>query len=154
MTSRAWMAAVAGGAALALAACGGGGSPTDSSSSGVVSGSTTTRLSTSHNAGRDCTSCHRDFGIAGTVYNAAGSSALAGATIRFTSAPDGGGTVLLTLTSDGSGNFRTSQSLAFSGGSVYVDAAGSSGTRSAMKAAVASGGCNSCHDSSRRITAS
>jgi hypothetical protein len=46
-----------------------------------------------------------------------------------------------------------SQPLSFSWG-VYVDAAGAGGTRSAMKAAVTSGACNSCHGSSRRITAS
>jgi hypothetical protein len=146
---RTWMAAVAGGAVLAAVACGSGGSPTQATS-GVSSGQ---RLSSSHNAGRDCTSCHRDFTVAGTVYGASGSSALAGATIRFTTAPDGGGTLLLTLTSDASGNFRSSQSLGFGPG-VYVDAAGPSGTRSPMKAALPSGACNSCHDSSKRITAS
>jgi cytochrome c556 len=148
------MALVAGGAAVAavgVMACGGGGAPTSGSSTPVVS-STSTGLSTSHNAGRDCTACHRDFAVAGTVYGSVGSSPLAGATIRFTSAPDGGGTALLTLTSDASGNFRTSQNLSFASG-VYVDAAGARGTRSAMKAAVTSGACNSCHDSSRRITA-
>jgi len=147
---RAWVAAAAGGAALAVVGCGGGSSPTQATSGGGSSSGQ--RLSSSHNAGRDCTSCHRDFAIAGTVYAAGGASPLAGATIRFTTAPDGGGPLLLTLTSDASGNFRSSQSPGF-GSAVYVDAAGPSGARSAMKAAVTSGACNSCHDASRRITA-
>lgn len=135
-------------AALGLAtltiACGGGSGPT--SSAGGGGGRTT-----SHNAGRDCLACHRDFGVAGTVYRADGST-YSGATVRLTSAANGGGSVVLSLTSDASGNFYASRSVGFGTG-LYTDVAGTSGSSRAMTASVTSGACNSCHDSRNRIRA-
>ena len=144
-----WMVAAVFGA-LASVACGGGASSSVTSSGSASSSGS--RVTTSHNAGRDCTACHREFAIAGTVYKTDAGTPLTGATIRLTSAADGAGAVLLSLTSDGSGNFYTRQSVGFGSG-VYVDVAGASGTRRGMKAAVTSGACNSCHGGSQRVTA-
>jgi hypothetical protein len=72
-------------------------------------------------------------------------------TRRSTSA-SGGGSVVLSLTSDAAGNFYTSQSVGFGAG-LYADVAGTSGARRSMVAAVTSGACNSCHDTSNRIRA-
>ena len=139
-----WLAA-----ALALgtlaAACGGGGAPTSTTAGGGGS------RGSSHNAGRDCLTCHREFGVAGTVYRADG-SAYPGATVRLTTAPSGGGSVALSLTSDGSGNFSASRSVGFGSG-LYTDVTGGTGAPRAMTAAVTSGACNSCHDSQNRIRA-
>jgi hypothetical protein len=135
-------------AALALAAvtaaCGG-------SSTSAPTGPAAGGSRSSHNAGQDCLRCHRDFGVAGTVYRADG-SAYSGATVRLTTGAGGGGSVVLTLTSDASGNFYTSQSVGFGSG-LYSDAAGTGGARRSMAAAVTSGACNSCHDASNRIRA-
>lgn len=128
---------------LAAAACGGG-SPTSP-------GGTTTPSSpsqTSHNAGRDCTGCH-GFTVAGTAYRSDGTAAR-GATIRLTTARAGGGTTLLTLTADGSGNFYSGTSVNFGAG-LHTDAAGSSGTVRPMDATITSGACNRCHTGSSRI---
>lgn len=136
-------------APLALVALGagcGGSSPT-SSADGGGGGS-----AASHNAGRDCLACHRgEFGVAGTVYRVDG-SAYPGATVRVTTALDGGGSVVLTVTADASGNFYASRSVAFGSG-LYTDVTGTGGARRAMKAAVTGGACNSCHDASNRIRA-
>jgi hypothetical protein len=125
---------------MVAAGCGGGSDGSPSSPSGSGGGAS---LGSSHNAGRNCLQCHNNFRLAGTVWNASGSAGVARATVRVTSAPEGGGSVLATLTSDASGNFYTSQSVAL--GSAYVDVAGASGTRHSMKAALTSGACNSCH---------
>jgi len=138
-------------AALALAtvtaAC--GGSSTSAPTSPGTGGGGGSR--TSHNAGQDCLRCHREFGVAGTVYRTDG-SAYSGATVRLTTAASGGGSAVLTLTSDAAGNFYTSQSVGFGSG-LYTDVAGTGGARRSMVAAVTSGACNSCHDASNRIRA-
>jgi hypothetical protein len=134
---------------LAAAACGGSSpaSPSGSSSSSSTSGGTSSSR-TSHNAGRDCTSCH-SFTVAGTAYKADG-SAYSGAVIKVTSGSAGSGSVLATVTSDASGNFYTSASVAFGPG-VYVNAAGTTGVTRSMTSAITSGGCNRCHTSANRL---
>lgn len=106
---------------------------------------------TTHNAGKNCLGCH-GFTAAGTIYNAS-LSAKSGATIQFTTAANGGGTVLGTFTSDQSGNFHTSSAISFGQG-VYVSVKGSGATQY-MQSAITSGGCNGCHNGSgtARITA-
>jgi hypothetical protein len=101
----------------------------------------------SHNTGKNCLGCHSNFKLAGSVYNSGLSSPLSGVQIKVTTEPDGAGTVLATLTSDGKGNFYTSGSLNFGTG-VYVSAEGSSGTVKYMDDAITSGACNSCHGTS------
>jgi hypothetical protein len=134
---------------LAAAACGGSSpaSPSGSSSSSSTSGGTSSSR-TSHNAGRDCTSCH-SFTVAGTAYKADG-SVYSGAVIKLTSASAGSGAVIATLTSDASGNFYTSASVLFGSG-VYVNAAGTTGATRSMTGAITSGGCNRCHTSANRL---
>jgi hypothetical protein len=101
----------------------------------------------SHNAGRNCLSCHTNFKLAGSVYGKSLSSAYSGATINVTSQASGAGTVLATLTSDNSGNFYTGSTINFGTG-VFVSVKGTSGTVKNMGAAITSGACNSCHGSS------
>ena len=133
---------------VALGAACGGSSPTSSAPGGGGGGGSVA----SHNAGRDCLTCHRsEFGMAGTVYRVDGPT-YPGATVRLTTAPAGGGTVVLSLTADASGNFYASRSVAFGSG-LYVDVTGTGGARRAMEAAVTGGACNSCHDASNRIRA-
>jgi len=144
-----WLAAALAGAALAVA-CGGGSDPGPTGAPGTATGGGS-RLTTSHNAGRDCLGCHRDFRVAGTVYRADG-SAYPGATVRLTTATDGGGTVVVSVSTDASGNFYSSQGVSFGSG-LYADVAGTAGARRYMRASVTSGACNSCHDASNRIRA-
>ena len=71
----------------------------------------------SHNAGQNCMNCHRTngtaasriFTVAGTVYLNNG-SAQTNATVVLT--PSGSNTAQATLTTDGSGNFYTTQAVA------------------------------------------
>lgn len=73
-----------------------------------------------------------------------------GATIRLTAEASGGGSVVASLTADGSGNFYTSNTVNLGPG-VYATATGTSGIATAMSAAVTSRACNSCHTTGRRI---
>lgn len=136
-------------AVLAAAACGGGGSPSAPSTASTSTSGGGTAGRTSHNAGRDCTTCH-SFTLAGTAYRSDGATIYAGATIKVTSGANGGGTVLATLTSDASGNFYASAPVAFGSG-VYVSAAGTGGVTRSMSGAITSGGCNRCHTSASRL---
>ena len=132
---------------LALAGCGGSSSSSPSSPSGTAGTSTTGR--TSHNAGRDCTSCH-GFTVSGTVYRADGVTANPGATVRVTSAAVNGGTVAATLTADASGNFYTSTAVGFGTG-LFTSVVGAAGTVRSMSGVVTNGACNRCHTTGSRI---
>ena len=136
-------------AALFAVACGGDGAPSapSSASTSTTTGGTSGR--TSHNAGRDCTTCH-SFTLAGTAYRTDGATVYAGATIKLTSGSNGGGTVLATLSSDASGNFYSSTPVSFGSG-VFVSASGTTGTTRSMTAAITSGACNRCHTSGSRL---
>jgi hypothetical protein len=134
--------------ALATACGGSASSPTGSASGSATGGGT--RLTTSHNAGRDCLGCHRNFAVAGTLYRADG-SAYPGASVRLTTAAAGGGAVVLSVSTDASGNFYTTQAVGFGSG-LYADAAGT-GARRSKTAPVTSGACNSCHDAQNRLRA-
>ena len=124
---------------VALAACGGGSdTPTTPSSPGT----------SSHNAGRDCLQCH-NFSVAGTVYRADG-SAHPGAVVRLTTGAQGAGDVVASLTTDGAGNFYTSQAVSWGDG-LYTDVSGAGGTRVPMQASISGGACNSCHAGADRI---
>jgi hypothetical protein len=125
--------------------CGGGSSPTSPSSSSGSGNST----STSHNAGRDCTSCH-GFTVAGTAYKADGDTPYPGVTVRLTAERLGGSTVVATLTSDGSGNFYTGAIVDFGAG-LSVTVTSGAGNASSMTAAITSGACNRCHTTGSRV---
>jgi mono/diheme cytochrome c family protein len=65
--------------------------------------------------------------------------------VKLTTQPNGQGTVLATLTTDNSGNIRSSSSISFGTG-LYVSASGTAGTKY-MAAAIANGACSACHGS-------
>ena len=129
--------------------CGGNSSTSPTSPSGTTGTTGTTGPTTSHNAGRDCTSCH-SFTAAGTVYKPDGTTVNPGAIVRLTTQSAGGGTVVASLTADGSGNFYTSTPIGFGSG-LYVTATNSAGSSRAMGATITSGACNRCHSSMNRI---
>jgi hypothetical protein len=143
MTKRLAVGSVVVAMALPFLACGG------SSSSNPTGPSGTTSASGSHNAGRDCLSCH-SFAAAGTAYRSDGTTAYPGAVIRLTTASGGGGTVLAALTADASGNFYTNSAINFGSG-LHAAATGTGGAVSSMSAAITTGACNSCHTSANRI---
>ncbi len=134
--------------ALALTACSSS-SPTAPSSGTSSTTGGAAGLSSSHNAGRDCSSCH-SWTVAGTAYKSDGTTVYPGAVIRITTAAAGGGTVVMTLTSDASGNFYTSTPITFGAG-LYPTATGTTGTARSMTAAITSGACNRCHVAGTRI---
>ena len=88
------------------------------------------------------------FSVAGTVYRD-DSTAYAGATVRLTTEQGGSGTLILSLQTDRSGNFFSSQAVNFGSG-LFTDVFGVGSTRP-MLAPVLDGSCNSCHDASDRI---
>ena len=95
-----------------------------------------------HNSGRDCTSCHDDVEYAGTIYSdASGSSRVSGATIVVT---QNNGDVI-TMISDRSGNFWSNSGNAGVGYSVAIP-----GNSVDMVVKPTSGACSSggCHDGS------
>lgn len=111
----------------------------------------------SHNAGRDCMACHGPgvggeaptWTVAGTVYHDDRATPYVGARVRLTTAPEGGGSVLVEIMSDASGNFYTNRPVSFGGG-VFADVIGT-GVRRSMRDALPRGACNSCHDVSNRL---
>jgi len=106
----------------------------------------------SHNAGKNCLSCHKPggegegtFTVGGTVYNSSGSG-LSGVSVKLYQNADRTGTPVATLTSDASGNFHTGSGINFSSG-LYVTL--TSGTKSvSMASPITTGACNSCHGAS------
>jgi hypothetical protein len=168
---------------LMLCACGPTGN-TDAGPPGQTSGGTSNGTSTetddnnggtgvaimSHNAGQDCLSCHKSggtgaskgiFTVAGTVYNNNG-GAQTSATVTIYAA--GSNNVQATLSTDGLGNFWTTQAIA-----ALVPAAGQTlvqgvnavvrptgGASRSMLGVVSNGSCNACHSSAggvARVTA-
>lgn len=112
----------------------------------------------SHNAGQNCMSCHSSggkgegtFTVAGTVYNASGSAVSPNATVKLYTGAGGTGSLVKTIEVDGKGNFYTTNSIDFGTG-LYVTVTGKSGSVSTMNTSVTTGQCNSCHNSSNRIT--
>jgi hypothetical protein len=106
---------------------------------------------TSHNAGKNCMSCHTSgfkggaWTVAGTVYNSSLSSIYSNATVKLTTGINGTGTVAATISGDASGNFYTTSGVSFAGG-LYVSVTGTTGNTQTMSAPVTSGQCNSCHN--------
>ena len=114
---------------------------------GEASGLTSSfNSSESHNAGKNCLSCH-SFKAAGTVYGKTLTSVYPGATVKITTQPNGAGTLLATLQVDKKGNFYTGYTISFGNGA-YVSVTGSTGTVKNMGTSVTSGACNSCHGTS------
>ena len=139
-------------AALAVAGCGGSpASPTSSTTSASSTGSGTT-LASSHNAGRDCSTCH-SWTVAGTAYKSDGVTVYPGATIRLGTVAAGGGTTVITLTSDATGNFYTNATVTWGSG-LYPTATATTGGVRSMSTSLRTGACNSCHSTGNRIIVS
>ena len=105
----------------------------------------------SHNMGENCMNCHKSGGegkgcflAAGTVYNNAGTSIFANATIRLYSQPNGAGSVVATIQGDAKGNFYTTDNIDFGNG-LYPSVTNSSGQTSYMSSTISTGACSSCH---------
>ena len=159
-----------------LTSCGGGGGATSTAASTAASkaastanssSSTATTLGMSHNAGKDCLSCHKAggsgaakaiFTLAGTVYKsseAAQTQATVKLFIRNTN------TLSISLTTDSLGNFYTTKAvtgLFVAGGGpvsgVDVKIEGPGGQLTNMPGLVTNGSCNACHGiSNGKITA-
>ncbi len=112
----------------------------------------------SHNAGQNCMACHKSggqgegwFTTAGTVYNTMGTAVSPNATVKLYTGPNGTGSLVKTIEVDGKGNFYTTSSIDFGTG-LYVTVTGKSGSVSTMSSSITTGQCNSCHDSSSKIT--
>lgn len=106
----------------------------------------------SHNAGKNCISCHVPngqgdgcFSIAGTVYDKTGAIAPT-ATIQFYAQPNGGGTLKATIPVNTSGSFYTSESMV----GYYPAVVSKAGTKTFMATPIAQGGggCALCHGNS------
>lgn len=139
----------------------GGSSNGTGAATGTNTGGTTGAAIMSHNAGQDCLSCHKSggtgagkgiFTVAGTVYNNNG-GAQSSATVTIYAA--GTNNVQATLSTDGLGNFWTTQAIA-----ALVPAAGQTlvqgvnavirptgGSSRSMLGVISNGSCNSCHSS-------
>ncbi len=167
-----------------LTSCGGGGGDATSTAASTAasvaskaastaskakssSGSSTAVLGMSHNAGKDCMSCHKTGGsgaskaifiLAGTVYKTGG-AAQTQATVKLFIHDTN--TLSISLTTDSLGNFYTTKAvtgLFVDGGPLVagVDIAidGPAASDTTMNGLVTNGSCNVCHGvSTGKITA-
>lgn len=112
----------------------------------------------SHYEGQNCMNCHSAGGkgegvfiTAGTVYKSSGQTVYPNAIVTLSTGANGTGTVRATIYCDAKGNFFTTEAIDFSGG-LYPAVKNSSGTYSYMQSSTTEGACNSCHETSNRIT--
>ena len=105
----------------------------------------------SHNAGKDCMSCHNSSSneasenwrnVAGTIYKS--NSPLSNSSVQLWSEPGGKGFKIASLVSDKSGNFYTEKIIDFKGG-CYPIAINGTDTLFMDESKYNGGGCNSCH---------
>lgn len=103
----------------------------------------------SHNAGKDCVSCHAPggegegcFAIGGTVYDKTG-AVVPTATVQFYSAANGGGTLKATVPVNTSGSFYSSENMV----GYYPAVVSKTGVKTFMSTPIATGGggCALCH---------
>jgi hypothetical protein len=107
----------------------------------------------SHNAGRNCMSCHHEAGneayglwwyIAGTAFKDDHHVANSGGTVELWTQPNRNGEHLYTLKIDRSGNFYTQKIINFKRG-FYPVLISPNGDIKAMTTQITEGACNSCH---------
>jgi hypothetical protein len=145
-----------------------GGSGGGSGGSGTGGGAVNGVAILSHNAGTDCMSCHKAggtgrgiFTVAGTVYMGGGGPQVSATVSVY---PTGSSTAQATLTTDGLGNFFTTQPVAAlvpAAGQQFVQGVNvvirpTGGTSRAMLGVVSNGSCNACHSQAggvARVTA-
>lgn len=100
---------------------------------------------TDQRRGQDCTQCHSEYTIAGTVYDFDLQNYYADAKLYFYTEANAGGTLVTTLEVDANGNYYTTESVDFSNGlyPVLENAAGD--YRNYMLSSINTGACSSCH---------
>jgi len=111
--------------------------------------------SESHNIGRDCIECHKSggegegwFTVAGSVYDVSLANLYAGATVKLSTEPLNGGTIVKTIEVDKKGNFYTTENVSFTDG-LYVSVTGKTGIVKYMTQKISSGHCNNCHGTNK-----
>jgi hypothetical protein len=104
----------------------------------------------SHNAGKNCMTCHSPggsgeyvFTVAGTVYRPDLVSVHPGASTRFYAEANGAGDLVTSLEVDARGNFYTTEFIDLTAGP-YVSVEGQVATHT-MQSPVTEGACNACH---------
>jgi hypothetical protein len=104
----------------------------------------------SHRAGANCLSCHTAggsgegrFTIAGTVYQADGTTVYPNTTVKLYTGANASGDLVITVEVDGNGNFYTTEAVDWGAG-LYPTVSSDNETRS-MSSPTGSGACNSCH---------
>ncbi|PIQ24232.1 hypothetical protein COW36_10445 [bacterium (Candidatus Blackallbacteria) CG17_big_fil_post_rev_8_21_14_2_50_48_46] len=108
--------------------------------------------SKSHNSGQNCMKCHsagqpageHAFFAAGTVYDQAGAAVKTGGRIQLRTQPNGGGTLVLEMPVDATGNFYTAKALDLKQ-DLYPSVSNGAGKTQFMSSPLSSGQCNSCH---------
>lgn len=107
----------------------------------------------SHNAGRNCMSCHHDskseahekwWYVAGSAYDKLSNHASSAGVVELWTKPNRTGEKLYALKIDASGNFYTQKIIDFKGG-FYPVVVANNGTVKAMTTQTTQGACNSCH---------
>ena len=103
----------------------------------------------SHNMGMNCLGCHRKggsgagiFSVGGTIYDSVRQATNSGCIVKICTQPKGGGTELVSLTSDRNGNIYTTESVDFSAPR-YVYVIGKTGNKIYMNGSITTGACNS-----------
>ena len=107
--------------------------------------------SRSHNAGKNCQSCHLADGpgegcweVAGTAYDSLSGGISPDVVLRLYTQPNDSGELKLTLEGEALGNFYTSKDPGLGAG-LYPSVTSANGHTSRMQGRVTSGACNSCH---------
>lgn len=113
--------------------------------------------SESHNQGKNCMSCHVSGGegegcfiTAGTVYQSSKTSTVSAGTVELYSEPNGGGTLVATLSVDKLGNFYSTNSVDFGSG-LYPVVTSNTGQKKYMGSRTSTGACGSCHGGSQEV---
>jgi len=111
-------------------------------------------LSRSHNAGLDCAKCHVQgstgkgcFTISGTVYQLNGIETNPNAVLNLRTQPNGGGDIRHIISTDGKGNFFTTNTINWAD-SLYVELFNPNGGTLYKSMPINSfeGSCNTCHN--------
>ncbi len=110
----------------------------------------------SHNAGQNCMACHGPNGngpglyqVAGTVYTRTGQPN-PNATVELRSAPKGAGDLVLSVQTDSSGNFYSTDSVGLDSVNRFVFVKTPTASRE-MPFPTESGACNLCHTPALRV---
>ncbi|MFP2907736.1 hypothetical protein ACLESD_22350 [Pyxidicoccus sp. 3LFB2] len=116
------------------------------------------RGGTSHEARSNCMACHGPNGTAPGLFTVAGTAVTSqrqpnpDATLILSTAPNGGGTVVMTLEADANGNFYTTEAAPFPEQSLFPKLTSqASAATNFMPFPTMSGACNSCHAGSNPV---